>query len=180
MFFALMAFLISVATLFLTWHEGKLVQNSRLLIESLDKAAQNWSDSREAKSREAETAEKTQATPPLVRWGKIREKVERLEAMIDMGDERAKYYLDNLVEELGPLRDYTSEATSEWVGEAVDTLQGARDQIRQNAPEAARRLKGLSEQLSNFGEDEEVNDYAPIDSPEDLDDLELNLDTETP
>lgn len=184
LFFSLLAFLISMATLFLTWHDGRLVKNSRMLLDGLDKTVQTWSASRKTGSAESAAAPSAEAEDPAqaAGWARIREKIDQVRTMVDAGDDSARYYLDNLVEELGPMRDHASSATSQWVGQAVQTLQQTREQIRDNAPQAVRNLRALSESLSGKPGDEPSGSSGtdittPADDP--LGD-DLNLDDSNP
>jgi uncharacterized membrane protein YccC len=134
LFFALLSFLISGVTLLLTYKDGRLIGSVSTLLQegrqTLDKAREKTASVEESAAR-----------------FKVREQLDRYAKMIQDGNGQARFYLDGLKGDLERLRAYGSKETGAWLDEAAKTVETARDQLRDNAPEAARRLHALADKL---------------------------------
>jgi uncharacterized membrane protein YccC len=136
MFFAFLAFVISVATFMLTWKDGRLADNARSLMHE---ARETLAKANEQKLSDSESAQRL----------KVREQLDRYAGMIRDGDGQVRFYLDGLRTDLERLRDYGSEESADWLGEAAATVEEARQQLRDDAPAAARKLRDLSGKLGS-------------------------------
>lgn len=136
LFFSLLACGISTAVLFLTYKDGKLVKNAKLLSDETSKMLT------EAKKKFGEADEGG------LKWDRVKERLDRIETMIKGKDERAAYYIDVLEKDLSTMREMTSEKTSGAVGKTVEGLRDARERLGTNTAEAATRIKKLSQELA--------------------------------
>lgn len=127
LFFSLAAFLMSGATLLLTWRGGELAGRAQNMFQGLRKPAGG--------APEGELA---------AQWARLRDKFYRAEVMIGNKDGQARQYLDGLKNDLDQLAKTSSEKGAAWVGEASAKLKTIREQAAVNGPEAIRRLRQLS------------------------------------
>lgn len=141
LFFAFLAFLTSGVTLFLTWRDGQLVRNAQTLIHEVREIV-----NQRRQEKGAAQPGKTDDSSGQ-QWKKLHERMGRIEEMVRRGDERAKYYLENLKDDFDALRKTSSSRAAEWLDEAGKTLQSAKEQIARNAPEAARKLRSLAAEM---------------------------------
>jgi len=131
MFFAVLALIISVVNLLLTW--PKLMQNTKVLVKEIE---DRW----ESRPRDQDPAH-----------SRLRDsldgRLERIEKLIQSGDRRALPSLDVLKEDLQALRDKTAEKSSKWLSQAIDTVGAARDQLTEHGPAAAAKIRELANEL---------------------------------
>ena len=146
LFFSLLSFAFSAGTFFLTYQDGRLVRNLKDLSGALADQV--------AKARAADPAVHVESpdhspedTAPPVDAAKLSDRMGRVGAMIEEGDDRAKYYLDNLSSDLSQLREYASEKSEAWLGPAVDSINQVRADLQQDAPAAAARLRELADEV---------------------------------
>ncbi|MCL5271714.1 MAG: hypothetical protein M1457_14435 [bacterium] len=142
-FFALLACVVSFVTLFLTWRDGRLVRNFNLLVRGV---RENIAAVR-ADGAAAEAAPEAQTAPAEIETEAMGERLGRIEKLIQDGNTQARFQLDNLMDELRPLRDRVSRSGAAWVEKTIQTLQTARDQITENGPAAAERIRQLAATL---------------------------------
>jgi hypothetical protein len=77
----------------------------------------------------------------------VRDQLDRYAEMIRSGNSQARYYLDNLGSDLKRLQAYGSAESRTWIADAQKTVESARDELRDNAPAAAEKLRDLSQRL---------------------------------
>lgn len=141
MFFAFLSFLMSSATLLMTYRGGELMRNLKSSSQAIqDKVKQFEKERRGSKGNKLSQEASRQ-------WDELREKMERVEEMVRGGDGRAKYYLENISSDLENMRKLSSSQTAAWLGQLLNSMQSVRDQISNNAPEAARRLQSMAADL---------------------------------
>jgi ABC-type transporter Mla subunit MlaD len=156
MFFAFAAFCVSVATFMLMYKDGKLVDNASTIFSQTRQTLDKMKEERLTDDAQAQRR-------------KISEQLERYAGMIHDGDGQARFYLDNLRTDLERLREYSSDESRKWLDEASKTVEQARDQLREDAPAAARKLRGLANELAGKVEERTGRDGArpavPAESP---------------
>lgn len=171
MFFAFLSFLVSITTFALTYKDGVMIKNfgvlSRDAIESWDKVRTRIGEARDAEKLEQLKGEQTE------RIDRLKARIERLAQMAGDGDARAPYYLENLKADLGMLREYSSEKSSEALGSMTESLEKIRGELAENGPAAASRLRELGgslgdlfEAASKFRPSGEAELAAPENAPE--------------
>ena len=95
---------------------------------------------------------------------RIRRRLDRIEGMVRNGDRQARYHLENLMDELQSVQELTGDKVSRWLGPAMDRMREARDQIAEDAPEAARKLRSLAADLE-LGPSEPRTEPTPATPP---------------
>ncbi len=140
LFFSIIACCISLATLFLTYKDGRMIRNLQELTSAVKHAV---GDVRKPAAADDPTAQ-------LIDKTKMRENLAKVEEMIRSGNSDARYHLDKLMDEMRPLRDNTSRKTAEWAEKSLTTLKSARDQIGKDGPAAAQKLKNLAEEVNRL------------------------------
>jgi hypothetical protein len=136
LFFSVLAFILSLATVFLTWQDGRLGKNMGIFVEELRGTFQSRAEFKE--------------TPEGgVRWQKLHDRFGRLEKMVKEGDERAQVHLESMRDELNSLGKYGSRKFSEWFSSAGETLGEVKGEFRKNGSEAADKLRILSNDLKD-------------------------------
>lgn len=139
MFFAFLSFLMSSFTLLMTYRNGELFRN---LKGSAEVIQQNLEKIRAEKARGGGG----QGTAVVSR---LRDQLARAEGMARQGDSQAKYYLEVIRADMEKLHELSSSQSAVWLGETMKKLDGVREQVNSNGPEAAQRLKAMAESLKN-------------------------------
>lgn len=136
-FFSFCALALSLFTLLVTYQDGRLIRNFKVLSQETQTLIQKLQPAEEQQARE--TARISE---------QIRDKISRIEGMIEQNDPRAGYYLDNLTDDIERLREYASDESSVWFGEVIEQLRAAREQLGENSGEAARWLRRVREAVA--------------------------------
>ena len=153
LFFALVACGLSLFTLFVTYKEGRLIENAQTMTQDVRQALASMRERVKSESDDSDG----------LNWERIKNRLQRIELMVRNGDRSAPYHIDGLVEELKSVRNLTTENVSEWVDPAIEKLQAARDKVAENGPEAARRLRELSDDLKSRVKGDEAEPVLPGD-----------------
>lgn len=155
LFFAFLSFLLSLATLALTWQDGRLARNfmetAKQITGSINDAKPSAAPAvAPAAGGNAQAGGIAQADG-MAHWAQLDGKFQRMQEMIHNGDGRAKSYVAMIRDELAGMRATSStQSTTQraaWLLQAMQTLKTVDDQISKNAPEAARRVQGLANDL---------------------------------
>lgn len=160
-FLSLAAICISTFVFLSTYDDGKLGEKLRERgsklkenIQVLKDETANALKSRKEAEPAGEGAKASADAKPAdsaagdVRWDKIQERIQNLRKMVSEGDDRADSYLDKLRDDLAALREYSTTKGREALDKAGSELQSIRGSLKENAAEAGKRLKSLSEEIA--------------------------------
>lgn len=145
MFFAVLSLGISVFLLFTVYDNGRMMNNARDLFKDVKPAIDRLSEK----------------TGSDLKWDRLRERVQEIQARIAKGDKSAGLSLDGLRRDLDTMRDYTSDRSAEWIQQVGKTLGKAREEVERNGPAAAARLRELADQIKSRDEKEKAKPPLP-------------------
>jgi hypothetical protein len=137
LFLSFVALVLSGFVMFVTYRDGRLVENLKVLRDETSKIVES------AKGRIG-GEEKGEA----IRWDLLRERVDRIETMVQGGDDRASYYADTLKKDLSTMKDLTTDKSASALSKAVEDLEEARGRMESDRQEASRILRRLSENMA--------------------------------
>lgn len=164
--------------LFQSFDNGRLIKNSRELIDELKKGIESRKQNKAERSA-ARLADDAESTRGGIEWSRIRERLDRIGAMVRDRDTRAGYYIDVLETDLQNLRDFTSKHASKALDRTVNELGVVREKLANDKDAAYLRLRELSRdaasrvesKASQYGSDLEAGIKRSADkSDEDLKD----------
>jgi hypothetical protein len=133
--FSFAAFLMSGFVLFQTYDDGRLVKNFKVLTGETSKVFDSARKRIQEKDRDG------------LQWDKIKDRIDRIETMIQSEDGRAAYYIDVLKSDLNMLRDYTTEKGAQALKTTTEALESARSRLGEDAEGAASKLRDLSKEI---------------------------------
>jgi hypothetical protein len=161
LFFSLASCCLSLATFLSVNQDGRLSQRWAESSRQLNAAIHEATPSRAEPGVKAADENTSAGAVPIIdepaataagesqsaHWHQMEGKIDRLQTMIHTGDARAKYYVDMLRDDLQGTGGPSPAQRATWLIQALQALQRIDEQLTQNAPDAARRLQGLAQEL---------------------------------
>lgn len=152
-----LAFTMSGFVLFQSFDNGRLIKNSRELIDELKKGIESRKQNKAERS--AARLADDEATRGGIEWSRIRERLDRIGAMVRDRDNRAGYYIDVLETDLQNLRDFTSKHASKALDKTVQELGEVKAKLADDKDAAYLRLRELSRDAASRVESK-ANQYG--------------------
>ncbi len=142
---AFVAFIFSVAALGLStylfikdYNDGQLIQDLKRNLRTAGEETRRLIDTR---FRDREAEEGPSRAPEGLQWEKIRERIERVEAMAQRRDDKAGVYLDVLIDDLRSLREFAPDEAALVLSQTLERLDEASARLTSEPDVAARRLR---------------------------------------